>query len=316
MPMTRASGGFTLAELAVALVIMALLFAGALIPLSTQIEVRNIADTQRTVDHIREAVIGFAMANGRLPCPARGQTPAGETDSITWSPTSIAAGSEQWDPANNRCFVVFGVVPWATLGVPEADAWGRRFTYRVSHAFADAISLASYQSLASPALVPPNAALMSPANQSPSCSPTPAPTLASFALCSLGDIAVFTRSESTHARVTIGSALPAVIISHGRNGYGAFQPSGTRVVGSGDGDGDGVPDQNADEAANVTGSTTLTPYAGSFSQWAFYSRSPMSASTGCSDGTAGSPLCEFDDIVFMLSSSTLMARMVSAGRLP
>src|SRR5258706_10493071 len=74
------SKGFSLVELAVALAIIALLLAGALIPLSTQMDVRNVADTQRTMESIREAIVGFAQANGRLPCPANGTVPAGGTD--------------------------------------------------------------------------------------------------------------------------------------------------------------------------------------------------------------------------------------------
>src|SRR5205814_4565643 len=71
------SKGFSLVELAVAVAIIALLLAGALIPLSTQIDVRNSADTQRNMESIRDAIIGFAQANGRLPCPADGSVPAG-----------------------------------------------------------------------------------------------------------------------------------------------------------------------------------------------------------------------------------------------
>ena len=44
------SKGFSLVELAVALAIIALLIAGALIPLSTQMDVRNVADTRRTME--------------------------------------------------------------------------------------------------------------------------------------------------------------------------------------------------------------------------------------------------------------------------
>src|SRR5258706_15799013 len=69
--------GFSLVELAVALAIIALLVAGAMIPLSTQMDVRNSADSQRSMESIREAIIGFAQANGRLPCPANGGIPAG-----------------------------------------------------------------------------------------------------------------------------------------------------------------------------------------------------------------------------------------------
>src|SRR5712671_4311276 len=96
--------GFSLVELAVALAIIALLLAGALIPLSTQIDVRNSADSQRTMESIRDAIIGFAQANGRLPCPANGGTPAGTVDTTTW-PTAITAGAEQWDTTSLGCFV-------------------------------------------------------------------------------------------------------------------------------------------------------------------------------------------------------------------
>src|SRR6266446_8000669 len=119
--------GFSLVELAVALAIIALLLAGALIPLSTQIDVRNGADTQRSMESIRDAIIGFAQANGRLPCPADGTIAAGAAN----------AGTEQLSGAspNTTCTNVFGVVPWATLGVPEVDGWGRRFSYWVSQIF-------------------------------------------------------------------------------------------------------------------------------------------------------------------------------------
>ena len=71
------SKGFTLVELSVAFIIIVLLLAGAMIPLSTQIELRGVADTQRSMDQIREAIIGFAQANGRLPCPADGSLASG-----------------------------------------------------------------------------------------------------------------------------------------------------------------------------------------------------------------------------------------------
>ncbi|HYT14793.1 MAG TPA: prepilin-type N-terminal cleavage/methylation domain-containing protein [Burkholderiales bacterium] len=304
--------GFTLVELAVVVVVITLLLAAAMIPLSTQIEVRNVADTRRTMDGVRDALIGFAQANGRLPCPANGTTAEGAVDSATWG-VPIAAGIEQWDPANLRCFIAFGVVPWSTLGVPETDSWGRRFTYRVSPVFADAVSPpggATYETRAT--TVPP-----SPANQIPLCTPTPTPVLSSFALCSLGDIAVFTRSDATHSASALGSALAAIIISHGKNGYGARQPTGLRIIGPNDGNGDGVPDQNLDEAANIGGNTVASPGgANPYNQSAFFSRTPTLSASGCSDTTGGSPFCEFDDIVVMLPAPQLMARMVNAGRLP
>jgi len=307
------SKGFSLVELAVALAIIALLLAGALIPLSTQIEVRNVADTQRAMESIREAIVGFAQANGRLPCPADGSIAAG----------AAGAGTEQIGLSS--CFNVgvstFGVVPWATLGVPETDAWGRRFSYCVAPAFADKVSLATWNTIKNtsgysappppPTYLPQTTSSPdSPQNQSPLCNLTTAPTFSSFALCTLGDIAVFTRGGSTTTAVPLGTALPAVFISHGKNGFGAWQTNGTRL--------NPIPTGN-DEAANVNGNTTATP-SGGYSSWAFYSRTRAPAAAGCVDPVPGAtnaaPACEFDDIVMMISSNALIARMVAAGRLP
>ena len=297
--------GFSLAEMAVALAIIGLLLAGALMPISTQLEVRNTADTRRSMELIREAIIGYAQTNWRLPCPANGALASGAT----------GAGSEQWDSTNSRCTTSLGVVPWGALSVPETDAWGRRFSYRISTVFSDAISNVTYAS--STTVTPANAALVSPAAQSPGCVPTPTPALSSFALCSLGDIAVFTRNDTTHAVSPVGSGIPAIIISHGKNGYGAFQTNGIRAAAPNDGNSDGVPDQNADEAANATGTTTLSPASGyTYLSYAYYNRNATPAASGCSDSAAGSAFCEFDDIVVAISPTTLVTRMISAGRLP
>src|SRR6266849_5484579 len=165
------SKGFSLVELAVALAIIALLLAGALIPLSTQIEVRNVADTRRGMESIREAIIGFGQANGRLPCPADGTIVAGTAGAGTEARSGV--------DHNKTCTNVFGVVPWATLGVPETDAWGRRFSYWVSQIFADGFG-------------PPGTWNNTfPSAQNPPCTaPTPVPTQSSFALCSLGSFTV------------------------------------------------------------------------------------------------------------------------------
>ncbi len=268
------SKGFSLVELAVALAIIALLIAGALIPLSTQMDVRNVADTKRSMESIRDAITGFAQANGRLPCPADGTVAAGVA----------GAGTEQ--VSGTTCTgsgsVFFGVVPWATLGVPEVDGWGRRYSYWVSPIFADGL--------------PPTVTTWSSVGQSPACNPTPAPIQSSFALCSQGVITVNARNESTHATTALGLALPAVIISHGKNGAGAYTPGGVTLV---------AP-TGADEFANATHTNAATT---------FYSRIPTPAASSCNDAAVGT-FCEFDDIVVMITSNVLIARMVAAGRLP
>lgn len=120
--------GFTLAELAIVLLIVGLLLAGALLPFAKQVELRRISETQKTLDQIREALIGFAIANGRLPCPATAATSGDE---------SFAFGGNF---ANGNCSNFFdGFVPGKLLGVSPVDdqgfaidAWNSRIRYAVA----------------------------------------------------------------------------------------------------------------------------------------------------------------------------------------
>jgi type II secretory pathway pseudopilin PulG len=74
------AGGFTLLELSVVVLVVTLLIGGLLVPLSTQVEQRNISDTQQRLAQIHDALIGFAIAHGRFPCPATVSSPPQPTD--------------------------------------------------------------------------------------------------------------------------------------------------------------------------------------------------------------------------------------------
>lgn len=119
------SKGFTLTELAIVLFIVALLIGGMMVPLSAQIDQRNISDTNKTLAEIREALIGYAAshqatATGKpyLPCP-----------------TTDNSGTEDRSPAGD-CKKNEGWLPWVTLGVGQTDAWNNRFRYSVKFPFA------------------------------------------------------------------------------------------------------------------------------------------------------------------------------------
>jgi prepilin-type N-terminal cleavage/methylation domain-containing protein len=114
------TAGFTLIELAVVIFILALMLAGFLVPLATQVDQRNISDTQKTLEDIKEALVGFAMANGRLPRPA----------------VSATNGTERAACVSDANCT--GFIPWTALGVPKLDAWGKISHYSVTPAFADA----------------------------------------------------------------------------------------------------------------------------------------------------------------------------------
>ncbi len=112
--------GFTLAEMAVVLVIVALLIAGMLLPLSAQQDIRARQESEKTLNDIRDALLGFAIANGRLPRPA----------------VSAADGAERAACATDAdCS---GFIPWAALGVKKLDGWGKLIRYSVTPAYANA----------------------------------------------------------------------------------------------------------------------------------------------------------------------------------
>jgi prepilin-type N-terminal cleavage/methylation domain-containing protein len=213
------TAGFTLIEMAMVLMIVGLLLGGLLVPLSVQMEQRNITETQKTLSEIKEAIIGYAIVNGKLPCPALANRPTG---------SDPQAGTVD-------CSLTRGVLPWATLGVSETDAWGRRFTYTASNPF----------------------------------------IVSTFTLATAGTLTVKTASGGSDIAISI----PAIIVSHGKNGLGAYTPSGSQIPVSSD----------PDEQEN---SNTGTIYV-----------SHESNTT-------------FDDLVVWISPNILFNRMVAAGKLP
>jgi prepilin-type N-terminal cleavage/methylation domain-containing protein len=113
--------GFTLTELAVVLVIVALLIGGLLLPLSAQYDARYVSDTQRQLKEARDALLGFVVAKGYFPCPADAASNGQET------------GGRTLDQCNNRV----GLLPWATLGITRLDSWGRQLHYSVPKKLTD-----------------------------------------------------------------------------------------------------------------------------------------------------------------------------------
>jgi type II secretory pathway pseudopilin PulG len=119
--MKSRSSGFSMIEMAVVLFVITLLIGSLLVPLGTQVEQRQISETEKALEEVREALLGFAVVNGYLPCPDTGTN---GLENVTGNVCS-AAGT-----------VSCGRLPHTTLGIANADVWGNRFTYCVNEQFA------------------------------------------------------------------------------------------------------------------------------------------------------------------------------------
>jgi prepilin-type N-terminal cleavage/methylation domain-containing protein len=118
----RSAAGFTLIEVAIVTVIAALLLGAFLLPLAGQIEARKLRGARAQLAQIEEALLGFVVANRRLPCPASSTSDGREsfcsTDTGACAPTTTAQ-------THGRCSNFSdGFLPAATLGISPTDANG------------------------------------------------------------------------------------------------------------------------------------------------------------------------------------------------
>lgn len=237
----KSSSGFTLIEMAIVLVIIGLLLGGLLMPLSTQMEQKNIGESQKAIEEIKEALIGYAASQTppHLPCPDKnGGGGAGTAND----------GLEDFTAATGVCVTQEGNIPWATLGVADRDAWGNRIRYRVDPVFSARLPAAT------------------------------------FTLASSGTISVTCPLPTCNPATTSGN-LPALILSHGRNGLGAVNSAGLI----------NPAPTSVDELENTNTNAS------------FVLRTPS---------PPGSVAGEFDDIASFLSPAIMFNRLVSAAKLP
>jgi prepilin-type N-terminal cleavage/methylation domain-containing protein len=105
--------GFTLLEMTVVLVILALLLGRFALPLAGQREARQWRQAETEMVGIRAALLGYAALHGHLPCP----------DSSGDGIASTSCTAE-------------GHLPFKTLGLAQGrDPWGQEWRYRVDRNF-------------------------------------------------------------------------------------------------------------------------------------------------------------------------------------
>lgn len=116
--------GFTLVEIAVVLVIVSLIAAVMFAGLRTATTSAKYRTTNQVLQNADAALVNFVTLAKRLPCPANGGLPPGDVN-FGREMTPCTATTDQTN----------GVVPWVTLGLPQADVtdgFGNLITYRVS----------------------------------------------------------------------------------------------------------------------------------------------------------------------------------------
>ena len=290
--MTR-SRGFTLIEMAIVLVIITILIGGLAMPLSAQIQARRIAETSKTLDEAKEAIIGYAMSHSTssqcnciyhpadygvvssTTCPSTVSCPViapPSTDTII--PLTLTRHYlpcpdklDDGNPATTNdgdgieetrvggvCPQSEGYLPWATLGTGIQDAWGNHLRYAVTDAFSNS---------------------------------------AGFSNTDVGDLQICDSSANTGASDcgasgNVAANVPLVLLSHGPNGWGARNVNGTTLA--------NPSSNNEKENANTSNNDKE-----------FVSRAPSSA-----NGPAG----EFDDLVKWISADQLRGRICPAGGCP
>jgi len=281
--------GFTLIEMAIVLVIITILIGGLAMPLSAQIQARRIAETNKTLDEAKEAIIGYAMSHTTTTtcvCRYMGNGLFSSTDcpSAVSCPTSIAPPPgvdttatltiparhylpcpDKLDDGNSAttndgdgveetrvggvCPQSEGYLPWVTLGTGIQDAWGNHLRYAVTDTFSNS---------------------------------------SGFSNTDTGDLQICDTSANAGASDcgasgNVAANVPVVLLSHGPNGWGARNINGTTLAN---------PSSN-NEKENAD---TVPP-----PDKEFVSRTPSD---------------DFDDLVKWISADQLRGRICSAGGCP
>lgn len=244
--------GFSLVELAVVLVLIGIVMTMGLKMVTATLENASYSETKAKQELIKTALVGFLRTNGRLPCPDNSGSAA------------VASGVEV-SPCHATAADGYGVVPWITLGIPRdsvVDGWGNYFTYRVANGTGGSKNWTSRTA-------------GTPFDINELRTPTAALTIQEL-------------DAAGTALVTTNPRAVIVLLSHGKNGFGAKTTKvGARLPTS---------DAGAGEATNGTDTTTT-----------FISR-PVNESVGAFNGP-------YDDLLTYLTPQDVLQPLLNEGSL-
>lgn len=250
-PGLRQCRGFTLAEMAIVIVIASILLVTGVKVLTAQMDNAAYSATRSKQYQIKDMLITYLGNNKRLPCPdtRNGQGPG----AISFSTANPPDGSENRSPSGDvtgNCARHFGVLPYQTLGLSRdvaVDGWGNYFSYQLAN-------VAEWEKTGD------------------------------FSVNNVGNVTVNDR-DGGGAVATLTTEAVVLVISHGKNGLGAYSTKGTRAT---------LP-TGADESDNTDTNGDRD----------FFKRE-YNDNAGATGGT-------FDDMVIYLSADDLIAPLQREG---
>lgn len=220
---SRKSAGFTLIELAIVLIVVAILLGYTVALFPVQQEIRQYRTANAEMDKIIEAIYAYAQVNGRLPCADN----LGAPDGIS-------------DPNNGtNCTSWYGLLPAKTLGIGGKynannsllDPWGVPYRYQVTSidsgagagptgagvAGGDFVMTLDMKNVTMNLLTP------------------------NLQICRFNPTALATDIACTDAAATVAAGIPAVVLSLGKNG-GTLPPTSDIQIENTDNTADGITD--------------------------------------------------------------------------
>ena len=290
--------GFTLIEMAVVLIIVTILIGGLAMPLSAQIQARRIAETKKTLEEAREAIIGYAMSHP-IPSSCTSVYMADTTlDVETETTTETSTCPVSLCPATSAAPLTLPITrhflpcPDLTQSDPEPNRDndgdgvlsdlnnGREDRYTVGPNAGACAATSGHL----PWVTLGTGAHDAWGNRLRYAVTTDfASKGAGFSPTDSGNLQIC--SASGCATVNVASDVPAVLISYGPNGWGARNINANTLA---------AP-TSQDELENTNGDIN------------FVSRSPSKA---------GEDSGEFDDLLVWVSDSLIRSRVCPSGGCP
>jgi hypothetical protein len=224
-----------------------------------QLDNAALRTTMERQSIIKDSLTAYLALNMRLPCPDTDFTALDGLENRVGDTTTVCASP------GAGVTRAWGLVPYATLGIPSevaTDGWSNLFTYAVSNT----------------------------TGQNKEWTRT-----AFFYSGNVGDLTVKTRLQSSGPSSNLTTSAVVVIVSHGKNAFGAYTKLGTRNE---------LPPTNTDELDNTDGGVVS-------GNSIYFKRDKTDDEASNAGPPAGGGA--FDDIVYYISASDLLYPLTKDG---